>query len=375
MPLGPADGNGSGTATITTDRVYVEGRGPDQHVRLAALDPVTGNVLWAVRDLGEALAATRPAEYGPVVVTIVQTAPGWTAYALDRATGAPAWQAALPSPSPTRYADDGVIAFDDPGTHQVYGLDAATGTRRWSVQHDATGILRIERPQGSDPSDHRLFLLDSSGTLREIDLRSGAVTHTYHDIGVPDGSGTPPTFDVIGTSLVTTVAPVMRVYDLTGVRSPLALNFTPARGQSVLAVVGCGATQLCLLTAGNTTVATTLAGFDVTTGAQRWAQSVPDAVAVTAGNDRLITDDGHIFDSVGTARGAVTADFTGYVGPSGALMLAADGDADDLLAVSTDDGSAVNLGRIPAPTGECAADARILVCPEADGFHLWSVAG
>jgi outer membrane protein assembly factor BamB len=120
-----------GTPTIAGGRVFVatlDDNGPGTH-HIAALDLVTGRLLWRFASPGDVPAYT-PAIAGGLAIVDGESG---SVTALDVATGRVQWQVKAPGLVEVVSAVSGGVAYAASNGGVAFALDIATGAERWQV--------------------------------------------------------------------------------------------------------------------------------------------------------------------------------------------------------------------------------------------------
>ncbi len=156
--------------------VYVGG-----HFTVMALDAADGGMLWTVDTPGPMDHALTIANNG--LVFVGQT--NHRMLALDKETGAVAWEFQADWPiTASALVHDG-IAYATSAANVIYALDAQTGDELWTK--------RIKGNVKTTPAlaEGYLFVADDEGNLYRLDAKRGRQRFRYRTVGSADG---PPVY-------------------------------------------------------------------------------------------------------------------------------------------------------------------------------------
>jgi outer membrane protein assembly factor BamB len=377
-PVGPGvpmalPGDPTALAAVVGDRAYVGGHLGGGHLQVSAIDLRTGQRQWSTVDPGGFTdwAGLRPTDHAVSVGTMADTL-----LMLDPATGHLLWQRAHGTLS-LSYPDVSIQQSEVDGA--VEGLDSRTGQPLWRVsypvgphwdvsQNVSSGRLVPAGTSGPDPADHRLMAVGTDGTLRVYDVTNGHLLQTVA------GVGTTGYHQAIDNVLYAIGGGVVDRFDLATGRRQAPFYTTPA-GHQLRSAQACGAALVCVVMSGSGP--SQLVAVDAATGATRWSAPAGQASWATAVGDRIITNNGWLFDLAGHHLYDPSSDVVsaGWLTAGSVLEIIEDSDGTRVVGVSTVDGKARQLGRIPVLAGSCGWNTTTLVCPTADGFHVYRFAG
>jgi hypothetical protein len=384
--------SGVGVASVSDDRVYVAGLDARQHLLLGASYLSSGRPVWPIIDSGQSaqwpglyvrantlvvVAGQQGGSVQPIVVLV-----------FDPATGTKRWQAT--------FADFNLAAFDSvlvtrsAADHAVLGLDWSTGTPRWRIplapgelptiaQHLTTGeVDGLGQGLWPDTADQRLYLIGADGTVRAYNGNTGQPLGTWANAAPATVAGDTPRY-VIYDNLLYAVSrdTDVRVSDLTRTTTSSSLVYTSPSGSRVHSMTPCGVGRVCLIVQDNG--AADLVAVDRATQSVLWRRPAPQAEYAATVGDRILTDRGQLFDLDGQQLSNDAALDTFWLTPGSALVLAPADLTDirsdvEVIGLSAVDGSGTPLGHIPPLRGSCSRTTDLLVCPAADGFHVWRFA-
>lgn len=386
-------------ALVVDDRAFVGGRSADGHVRVGALDLRTGRPAWPVADLG-AFEGWHGLQAGPEGIIVAVPGPAGGAnvawMVLDPATGRVRWQ--TQGDELHHGSGEPVVVISDPVAAAIRGLDWATGQERWRVPLAAGESPRflVEHGSGEIPpvfgrfaeAGHRLLRLDSDGLLRTYDARTGALLASR-----PRATAPGPVVPVISDGVLYSIAgsPATRV-DAAAIAGtdPPSTVYTARPGEAVRSVVPCGPGRVCVTVDRSADASGELLALQARRPGDRdapafrelWRRPIATFGAATSVAARILTTRGQLYDLDGrdlSGPMAATPVSSGWITPGSVLRLSVGtGAGPEPVAaegVSTGDGSTVDLGRIPEPTGICSWDTRFLACPSAGGLRAWRFAG
>ncbi|BBH64186.1 hypothetical protein ACTI_08710 [Actinoplanes sp. OR16] len=387
--LGPVDTT-EVPVQLTGDRLFtVASSGVRRQVTAWQLDPP--RQLWTSEvPLGAGYDATRGL-FGAVTVRqsgdVVLVSEGVTTTALDARIGAVRWTApvvvtlltsgrtgvvvervfrpgteydqASGDPGPLYFSSTGVPYTEAPIRTEVRGIDLVTGKTVWTAAPG--GSVTVDPARGEPPA----VLITASDRLLRLD---GATGRTLATTGLPELNGQgPATGSVVGgLALVGYQDPSRLVaYDQRTLRRLWQQDRTEAQGE----VAGCR-NVLC----GGLRV------LDPATGAAAWTTGAETDLTARAGSVlETRSDTGLPVRLADPLTGRTVTDLRGWDealdgDPDGALILRRD-DGDDgqsFAAVLPGHTGLRLLGTAPVNSGECAADARHLVCRDGTGLSVWA---
>jgi len=144
----------TGTAVATDTAVYIGAGTEAKSGHLWALDPATGRVLWTVDDPISTPAIADGIGYSVSGIGIVT--------ARDLTTGTERWRIQLPGPVRAPAMAQGILYLQADGRHQVYAIDAATGSELWQFDLDSSNACCTAVAKGS------VFVGTNLGTVYAI---------------------------------------------------------------------------------------------------------------------------------------------------------------------------------------------------------------
>ncbi|MEU4688019.1 PQQ-binding-like beta-propeller repeat protein [Actinoplanes sp. NPDC023714] len=387
--LGPVDTT-EVPVQLTGDHLYsVASGGVRRQVTAWQLDPP--RQLWTSEvPLGAGYDATRGL-FGAVSIRqagdVVLVSEGVTTTALDARIGAVRWTApvtvtllgsgrtgvvvervfragteydqASGDPGPLYFSSTGVPHTEAPIRTEVRGLDLTTGRTVWTAAPG--GSVTVDPARGEPPA----VLITASDRLLRLD---GATGRTLAATDLPKLNGEGPSTGSVagGLALVGYQNPARLVaYDQRTLRRLWQRDRPEAQGE----VAGCR-NVLC----------DGLRVLDPATGAEAWATGTGTDLTARAGTVlETRNDSGTPVRLADPLTGRTLAGLGGWDqaldgDPDGALVLRRD-DGDDgqsFAAVLPGHPEPRLLGTAPAGSGECAADARHLVCRDGTGLGVWA---
>lgn len=401
MRFGPLDQGGAyGMASVVGERAFVAGRTPDGNLRIGAIDLATGRPAWPTRNLGRWGDWNGMTALPQGVIVIGErddgTTPDHVAMIVDPATGALRWQIGVDDLQFEPY--ESLLVVLSSTEHLIRGLDWRTGAERWRrpvapgtgtqiVGNRSTTAAPVAHgPLGAAtaPNDHRLLLVDPTGTLHVHDARTGDPIAT-HD-GVADPASRYQAYDGMLYAVSTTRPTRVRAFDLDRPDGMHTLyTAAPDDDRFVDGVMPCGPGRICLFSRGSpgpdpATDTTEIVAIDVAKRRDLWRRPAPGGQFAAALGNRILTGSGQLYDGDGRQLLDTPYAVTGWVSPGSLLVLsrpdATDARADvEVAGASAEDGTRTPLGRIPAMSGYCSWSTTVLVCPTADGFKAWRFAG
>jgi outer membrane protein assembly factor BamB len=361
-------------AGLVGNRAFV-GAVSGGHLQISAIDVQTGRPVWSTVDPGGFTDWQGMVPTGPMLSVLTKSN---MMLVLDPDNGHVLWQ-----------RKDGLILFSYPAVSvqpsevdgAVEGLDWRTGQPLWRVfypiaqhwdlsQNSASShFVRADSGLlGIDPADHRLMAVDKYGTLRIFDVTDGRL------LQIVPGVGTTGFHQTIDNVLYTFGRAGVERFDLATGRLQ-APFYPPPPGREISSVDPCGATLVCIVTTGDGP--NQLVAVDAASGATRWSAPVGSSFGALTVGDRILTDHGYLFDLAGHQLHEPSSDLTeaGWLTAGSVLEVIREPGGDGrVLVVSTVDGKARELGRVPGLSSYCGLGATTLVCPTADGFHLYRFA-
>jgi PQQ-like domain len=387
IPLGTT---GVGMAAVSGNRVFVVGITSQHHVLLGASDLNTGRPIWPTADTGQigdwpvlylspeavVVAAGRAASPHLGVVMVFDPTTGAKRFQVDPTTAGGA-------------AFDSVLVVTSAAEHAVRGIDWITGAERWRIaiaagdQPIVTQNLATPKENGlgvgqwPDAANERLYVISTDGTVRTYNGNTGALLGTRPEAIPRRAGGGTPTYVAYGDVLYTIIGGTeVRAVDLAATTAA-ADEYTAPVGSTVRSLAPCGPGRFCVIEDNNGNVQ--LAAVDLATYTVLWRRPAPQATYLGAVGDRILTDRGQLYDLSGQLLSDTGAFDAFWLTPGSALILSradyTDINSDTAVSgLSTVDGTTTLLGRIPPVTGACTQTMYVLVCPAADGFHLWHFA-
>lgn len=246
-------------------------------------------------------------------------------------------------------------------------LDWRTGEVIWRRALDTTQGLTHVYPAapapplavggwGVDPAEHRLVAVGGDGTVEVIDSRTGYTQRAFT-------MERPEAVVAFGEFLYASIDDVVWAYPLDRAGEPTMVYVGSVR------VRPCGAGLLCLAPGDGPTLL-------IDSATQRQVGTAPIGRAVTVVGERVVTDDGAVFDLSGNVVAAAPGvGWSWWVAPDRVLTLTKDtGNAGTVVVgeLSTVDGAWTELGRIPDVP--CVATLHYLVCDTPEGVQAWQFA-